>query len=253
MQRRAGLAAGQAASAVPFSCPRAERNRLFVGRWRRHIQRRRLLPSPMNQYTPTGSEFPRARSASLTRRLAGPSPGPRSRGGAESRHARLVCIECGAVAGEEAEGWRAYLGWRHPSAERRRRWISSSVQSRRPVVPRGAPVADAVLEDPPRVAQIAPVLPDRVPDLEVVVRPLLVHAERLPARPWRRLPALRHSVTGSAEGGTAAPEGARPYRPTAERPRSGSGRDRPDAPSGTARRCCSPPQACRSAPRRRRS
>jgi hypothetical protein len=144
MQRRAGLAAGQAASAVPFSCPRAERNRRFVGRWRRHIQRRRLLPSPMNQYTPTGSEFPRARSASLTRRLAGPSPGPRSRGGAETRHARLVCIECGAVAGEEAEGRRAYLGWRHPSAERRRRWISSSVQSCRPVVPRGAPVADAV-------------------------------------------------------------------------------------------------------------
>jgi hypothetical protein len=127
----------------------------------------------------------------------------------------------------------------------------------RPVVqagrPESAPVADAVLEDPPRVAQVVAVLRDRVPDLEVVVRPLLADAERFSARPQGGLPALRHSLKGSVEEGTPARADVRPYRQTGERPRSVSGSDRRGVPSDTGRRLCPPPRVCRSALRGRRS
>src|SRR5262249_21263331 len=52
-----------------------------------------------------------------------------------------------------------------------------------------AAVADAVLEDPPRVAQPISVLPEGSGDLQIVVRSLLPNAERLLARPQRRGPA----------------------------------------------------------------
>src|SRR5687768_15365489 len=55
-----------------------------------------------------------------------------------------------------------------------------------------AAVADAVLQDAPRVAELAAVLLDCVDDLAVIVGPLLADAEGLLARPQGRIPPALH-------------------------------------------------------------
>src|SRR5436190_2118256 len=52
-----------------------------------------------------------------------------------------------------------------------------------PLGAEGTPIAGAAVEDPPRITKPVTVLPPRLPDLQVVVRPALPQAERLPTRP----------------------------------------------------------------------